>query len=386
MGKMNKIYKKSILIRNQYIKFIEKTNYLFFFYIIGIIQMLAFQRLLPFKYYADAYTIKHFIVSTTGLIPFDSFNNIAYFYKVLGFSLVTNLLIAGIFTFTISYIFILVSLYLSKIYAKPFFLFVIFGWITIMSIYLGQFSKEISVIILSTILLFFSKYRKIYFIPIIIILISLYAYYFRIYWFIILYLIIIFYISEKLKGFSRFLFIIVGIFILYIISNYFLHSPLTNARTYVNITRIGSTDAETIILNPFPNNNWLLDFLNSLIVYSLFIIPIPIILKLKFKYILFTLWIWVNLYIFLKLVFLLKTYKFLLPVQTFRRLKFSIYIIIAFIITQSIFEPDYGSFLKHQVGLTPIYIFLLGYFCYLKQPGVKYENSSYSRSFWRRGF
>jgi len=325
-----------------------------------------FQEYLPSKYYYDANTIKKFIALTTEIIPFNSYNNIAFFYKVIGFNQNSSLLNAGFFTFTLSYIFILiVVIFISrKIYITKKFLFIIFIWIILMSIYLGQFSKEITVLILSTILLIFAKYKEIYFLLLAIMLIVLYAYFFRIYWFIIIYLLILFYASEKIKGIFKYLFILVGIFMPFIISDYFLNTSITDARVNVNIGRINSIDAQTIILNPLPNHIWILDFLNSLIIFTLFIVPAPFLIKLSIKYIVFTLWVWVNIYIFFKSIYLSKILKFLISKPNYRRLKFSIYFIISYIMTQSLFEPDYGSFLKHQVGLCPIYIFLSSYYFY----------------------
>ncbi len=368
-----------------YIQLLETVIYFFLFYIIGVLEVFIFQKILPPKYYYDANTIKKFVALTTQIIPFNSYNNIAFFYKVSGFNQNSNLLNAGFYTFTIGYIFTLIAINLSKIYINKIFLFTIFMWITLLSLYLGQFSKEVSVVVLSTILLFFAKNKEKSFLFVALVLISLYAYYFRIYWFIILYLIFIFYISEKLKGVAKYLFILGALFIPFIISNYILQFPLTGARTSVNFGRINSLDAQTIILNPLPNNIWLLDFLNSLIIFISFIIPITILMKLKFKYIISTLFIWINFYILLKSIQLFKTYKFLIPKQTLRRLKFSIYFIIAFTMTQSIFEPDYGSFLKHQVGISPIYVFLFSYYFYLKNflKGGIYENNTYSRIIWR---
>lgn len=349
-----------------YNKFINTIFVIIFAYTLGLAFIFIAHNILPPKYYYDANTIKRFMVYATEFLPLNSYNNTAFFYKLLGFNFSTSLLYGGIFTYTLAFVLLFLNLNMGKISLNRNFIYLFTGWILIASIYLGQFSKEITIVMLSSILLYFAKLNKNKFIFPLIVFISLYAYYFRMYWFIILYFLILFYFFDKKRGWIKYVFILSGILFMFFLASlkgiYF-----TNAREIVNVNRIGSIDAQTIILNIFPNTNFIFDFLNSTTVFLIFFLPVSIIVKLNIKYILFFLWELLNIWFFIKATNFIFNHKFSLPRYIFNRAKFSIYLIITFTMTQSLFEPDYGSFLKHQIGIISLHLYLLSNYFHFKK-------------------
>jgi hypothetical protein len=362
-------------------KLINKLTIIFILFLILLLNLFIIHQLLPQKYFYDSNTIRNFIEFSEKILPLNSYNNIAFFYKKLGFNSNTKLFYAGIFTFSLAYFITILSLFFGKVKFNIKFLIIFSIWSFLMVIYLGQYSKEISVVILTFILLYFAKYNnnKI-FIPILITILSLYAYYFRIYWIIILYFILVFYFFNTVKGRSKLLLIFLSILLIFIVANY-KGVFLTDARTNVNINRIDSSDAQTIILNLLENRNFITDFLNSVVAFIQLLVPVTILIKLKIKYIVFTLWELLNIFLFARASLFFIKHKFYLPISLWRRVKFSIFLIISFTLTQSLFEPDYGSFLKHQIGIIPTYLFLItNYFYFYKKlrGSILYEYYSHS--------
>ncbi|WP_338151276.1 hypothetical protein [Persephonella sp. IF05-L8] len=301
---------------------------------------------------------------STSFIPLDSYNNIAFIYRLIGFNYDTNLAYAGIFTFSLAYLLTTLCIFVfGKLSLNKYFIGIFSLWSFLMVVYLGQFSKEISVIILLTLTLYIAGKKDYIFFPALIVILILYAYYFRIYWVIILYFVLFLYFIKNFSKFKYILFLI-GFLFLFVIANY-KGIFLTDARASVNSFRIGSIDAQSLILNPLKNTSFVTDFLNSIIIFIFFIFPIPIILKLKLKYILFSLWELFNIFLFIKAAYFFKN-KYDVPIHIKKRVKFSIIFIISFIFTQSLFEPDYGSFLKHQIGLIPLYLYLMSNYFYYK--------------------
>jgi hypothetical protein len=129
---------------------------------------------------------------------------------------------------------------------------------------------------------------------------------------------------------------------------------LTDARTSVNIGRLGSNEAETLIMNLMHNSSVFTDIINWLTGWIILLFPVPYLNNFSYLQWGFIIWNLINLMIFLKLIkYQNKTTK--IDYST----KWCIAWIIAFSATQGIFEPDLGSYVKHLIVILPMYFYLL---------------------------
>ena len=134
------------------------------------------------------------------------------------------------------------------------------------------------------------------------------------------------------------------IFIVQILSTQNYNS-IINARLSVNIQRIGSVDASTIVNDPLgPNNNFFIFIGNYLINAIRFLFPIELLTKGP-----------------LQMVFCL--YQIYISVSLIRscnkinnRNCLWIFTVISFLMISFIFEPDFGSFVRHESALFLIII------------------------------
>lgn len=335
-----------------------------FLLIIGILMVILSHIVLPEKFFSDGYAIGALIDSATSLIAFDSFNTTALVYRKIGFISNTNLLLEGIIVFVVSFVASFKSIKLLRLNNIYLFIF-FFGWVILMSIYLGQLSKEFLAILVFSFLLTLSQLNHRLFMPLLILIFLIVSYYFRIYYVIILGLIILFYIADTFESQKfRILFIAFGILTLFLLAN-FKGIYLTEARTTVNIYRLGSLNAQSIISNPLQNSSIFTDLFNAIYAFLNLLLPVSLILKFQIRYLIFILWELINIILFLKIVKYTKYMK--LHVRERKQVKFSIYLIVAFTMTQALFEPDYGSFLKHQLDLLPVFLYIVAIYFFNHQ-------------------
>ena len=143
--------------------------------------------------------------------------------------------------------------------------------------------------------------------------------------------------------------LIVTIFGLRIISEN-SYSEILNARTSTNALRIGSEDAVTIINDIIPNQS------NSPIIFiqnyalNTFRILFPLELLSKgVKYIPFVI---IQIALFFIVFSYIKSYKKNITIPQ------ALFIIIAFVLTSILFEPDFGSVIRHESAILPILLMI----------------------------
>jgi hypothetical protein len=124
--------------------------------------------------------------------------------------------------------------------------------------------------------------------------------------------------------------------------------PLTDARTMVNADRVDSPDARSAFDNTFGNTGWQTDVANAAIAWMYMNVPVALLARTSPHYVFFaafqicTLWF-----------FVAGCAAFLRAARRIRHAG-SVYprcaaFVIAYSLTQSIFEPDFGSFVRHEV-------------------------------------
>lgn len=204
-------------------------------------------------------------------------------------------------------------------------------------------------------------------VPIKITLISVFffveAVYFRQYFIIIsLFLIAItsitYYISRTRKNIGLFSYIAIILVVVYaflILSSFIApeqYEEVTNAREGVNKDREDSTDAATLISNLIPGNTLISELINYPINAVRMLVPLELLLKgLSYApFVFFQLLVTIYFIHCTKILFthLIFNDKYLI----------SYIIFLSFILTSFFFEPDFGSWVRHEIAAFPVFQYL----------------------------
>ncbi|MBU8686476.1 hypothetical protein KM918_03800 [Priestia megaterium] len=344
----------------------------------GIIIFLA-PHILPDKYFYDAITIRkqYTQLQNSSFEFFDSYANTARFYRFFGIDQLNSSLLEGCFAYSIVFISLFFTFKFTNTQINKQIAMFIFIWNVPVSIYLGQLSKDaIAFLFMGLITFLVIKSEKLTLFKILL-LIVIYALFFRSYWFTYGVFVLINY-SILLNGYKIFksqtlkiMCYIVGILALFITSNIF-GTALTDSRTSVNMFREGSVDANTLISNYMPNSNFLTDMINWMVAFITIVFPISLVPRMNILSLAFTLWNIFNIY-FLFRVFR-NTITYNLNDRDIKKIKLIFTLIISFTFTQALFEPDLGSFLRHQLIQLPpsFYLLLTCYKGYRKKFNAKF--------------
>lgn len=334
----------------------EKTRPLLLFILIAaacssVALSILKYNLLPNSFFFDAATIKRFMTDNNNLSVFDSYNTTAIFYKSLPAG--DSVLLVSLFSMIVCILIAWQVIYITGATKKltPVVIVIISIYLLLASIFLAQHTKDFIVLLLISSYIALTKYDKkglITFIGIAI----LYAILFRAYWLIIIGFFIGALIFQRRELMIKKLIAscLAMLFALAVLFKLFLDVPLTYYRTAVNETRLNNYDANanTLIENFFPAGNIIFEWLNAVTAWFLLMFPLPL-LKL------FTLY-HIASFALITLIFL---FLFLTAVKiNNKKSKISFILIICFTSVQSIFEPDYGSFLRHTTPLLPLFIFI----------------------------
>jgi len=129
------------------------------------------------------------------------------------------------------------------------------------------------------------------------------------------------------------------------------------SREVVNKTRLGSSDANSMIIPPIKPDTWYGEIIA--VFYGFFTVNIPVNgLKhiLSPQIIIFIVWQLLLFYILL-----VRFSKCLKERKKYQYELFILLIIFSFFILQGVFEPDLGSAIRHKIGIFPLIYFALYY-------------------------
>jgi len=355
------------------------TNHLILIglYVMGLLIVAMSPYLLPKKYFFDNDTLISLIQNTnTSTLP-KSFANTAFLYKLMGFGTFIPVSVGKYIIYTLSFIVVLLP---NKNFVNTIRFFsaehlIVIAWLMVLSIYLGQYSKELFSLIL--VFLLFKSFSNNYAFAFTVGLIMMYASYVRIYWFIVLILFLFGYflsiikIDKYLKILSLLLFITTFYFIVHIVTGKFI----TDARYSINITRIHSDYANTMIHNLFINTSTFTDIINTVYCWFILLIPINMIFQGFIQGLFALLQVTTVLFIIYKS---LKNYRFIkmgyevVVKDSYRQmLTVAVWWIFSFSFVEAMFEPDYGTFSRHELAILPMMIFILFYLSSVKFEELK---------------
>jgi hypothetical protein len=135
------------------------------------------------------------------------------------------------------------------------------------------------------------------------------------------------------------------------------------SREIINNSRVGSADANSIIISPVKPDTWYGETIG--IVYGFFTVNVPVNgLKhlLSPQIIVFVIWQLLLFYILL-----VRFSKCLKERKKYPNELFILIILFSFFILQGVFEPDLGSAIRHKIGVFPLIYFALYYEYFRKE-------------------
>ena len=325
---------------------------------------------LPSKYFYDSYKILRLMASSNvNSISFsgDAFNNSSLLFRYINFFDITTLLEWSILIAFIADIFLLYYFLRNKINSK-FELIVTYSFLGLLNLYVFNLSKEIIQFVIFTFICLVIKNERIKMqmkYALICIMLILESVFFRTYYVLMAALFIsisiIFYVSfksDRKTGFSKISFLVIialiGIYIFLIICEYLMpeeYQELIQVRNHLTLGRIGDDSAQTLIVNLIPDNeNKLLFIVNYFINFIRILFPVELIVKGVYYWIFCVFQLICTYCLFKKL----KYYKILLD-----REKMCLCLMLAYYVTGVFFEPDFGSFVRHEAATAPIWLVMI---------------------------
>jgi hypothetical protein len=323
----------------------------------------AHNSVLPTRFLLDELVIGDRIKSVTKFEAFgDSFDNLAWIFKYFG---LTNPVITLI-GFAASALGLSTAVWKARVKSLTVIeLFLVAFWLVNQTVYIGLPSKEIVISLLM--LLVFSIHGSRAVMPLFAIGAVLVAVYFRSYWAIVLCATFVLYFAPpflrrpvSLVFMGLFLFAAVAV----VFANLYGES-IEFARQSVNQYR-DPNDASSIIEPFFHGDGMIIGIVNVVITWTTFFVPLSLLTSGSL------LQAAGGIGVCLTFVTLLNRYRLviaLFPAVRFDRLCFCF--LFCFVATQALFEPDYGSYLKHLSPISPIILYLI-----LRLRGLKEQASS----------
>ena len=336
---------------------------------LGTLATLIWIRILPEQYFYDGELIRSLLKAELNpATAFDTFINTAWVFAVLGFNADTDPEITAISSFILAFVPIAACVFagMRRIQLGSSLLFS--AWIAVGSIYLGQLSKEIIALwFVALILCVIGLKRPIAWLAFTIPLV--YAIGFRPYWLLIAaFWFLFWWLSYRCWNFSlKAIFLYGSMFTTSAAYYSYRNEHITEIRNRVNELRIGSDVAQSIIVNYLPNSSILHDVVNWNISWFFILFPIPVLQFLEpLQILFFLLTVSTTIFVYLFVVNFRIELTMSTPSQR-RRIRACVTFLMAFTLVQAIFEPDYGSVLKHMTNLLP----MLGYMLFIGRWSIK---------------
>ncbi|AMO78186.1 hypothetical protein [Pseudomonas citronellolis] len=332
----------------------KSTSAIIWIAIAALLILIAFTKksIFPERFFFDEEAIWSFMQYAPRFNIGEAYSSTAAFYKLLGASPQSNTFIA------LSCLGIIFTIYRSTQYEK----ITSIDFVTLMLIiYFGILSMTYMTLLSKDLIVFLILYS---FIPLArngmrglvlwTLVAALYAAYFRLYW--ILFLLefwgVFFLLRFRNHPILLLLYIPLSLLALSIAFKVLLGVELDSFRTSINDVR-EADNARTMILPWVSGSGIFSGWINSSITWATLIVPIPLAVLITPYYLSITLFI---------LMFYYKLWKKALNKLDFKNNlsgSSSALLIISFTAIQSIFEPDYGSYLRHLTPFFPVFLYAI---------------------------
>jgi len=190
----------------------------------------------------------------------------------------------------------------------------------------------------------------------------LYALGFRTYWavIVVLYLVLMAGWQMGLGWPARLALVALAILPLSLASESFAGLWLSDGRTVVVEAREGDPDSATLLFNRWPNTSPLTDLANATAGWLTLVLPFHLLTLGAVQHIAFALFQFANTAIFVRAAAALPRPQRGAPVSPDAWLGASAAAwCVAYTVVQGMFEPDFGSFVKHEANLVPMLMLLV---------------------------
>lgn len=326
-----------------------------FGFVLGLAVTLARGVVVPANYNFDSQKIQAIALGAIPSFGDDSFKNVALVYRFLHLSNAsTAVALCG---YLLGSAVIVLSIWRSGNRAETGFresLLILISFVLV-AIYLSQYSKDVFVLpIVAAVLLLPSR---LWGDVAIVAIVALYAVYFRQYWLLVGVGFILYRATTRRPVRVRLLILwgVLGAIGVGVSLALILGLPVDHFRSVVNETR--SVGAMSQIEPFLTSGSVIAGYVNVILTYFALIVPLPLLTTAGFSYLpivaLFA-------FIWLSTLFALKRQGAWVNVDHRRgtTLSRAISVIFSFLLTQALFEPDYGSALKHLTPLIPLILFV----------------------------
>jgi hypothetical protein len=307
--------------------------------------------LLPYKYFADSEHIQSLGMAASGPAA-DSFTTMAWLYRLAGafdYPTVTYMATLGLFFVVVFRCVRLADI--SRIGWPETILFIFCG--VEASIYLAQFSKE-SVIVLLVLLLVVVPERVSGDLTFALFA-CCYAYLIRSYWFVVVGLYIGFRLVLRCER-SRWLPIFVACSLVALAYGTKLAMGVDLGSFRAAVNESNALYAQSAIQDYLPIAGPIGAAANAILTQLLLIVPIPLVVALSPTYLVFSA---VISALWLRVLQVARTGTRLGWFRVDTRLSRAVSLLLAMLTVQAVFEPDYGSYIKHLTPLLPLFFLVL---------------------------
>lgn len=331
---------------------------------------------LPAKFLVDELVIFDRMKTVAAFRAFgDSFDNLAWLFNFFGLGNFSISLL-GFLASTVGLFFALWRSGLSAL--KPLEFFLVVFWLINQTVYIGVPSKELIISLLVLFVFIFSSSRAV--VLAFIFSAALVAIFFRAYWGITLCATLVLYFgpSSFRKPASLAIFALALFFAVAFLFAKVYGESLDFARLNANEWR-DPNEVGSIIVQFIPGDGILVGVANVAITLATFILPLRLITSGALMQTVGGIGVF---FTFSLLFFRYRVASTLFPVGRFEKLCFCF--LVSFVSTQAIFEPDYGSFLRHLSPVSPMIIYLSLRLRALREPGEE-PVALLSQSLSRRG-
>lgn len=310
---------------------------------------------LPAKYLFDAGNIASRFGYVDRFVVGEAYDNTALFYELLFLSGSPHLaafIIPTVFSvFTLKCMTVQKPLGWGALHSLVLYAFICF----VSAVYLGQYSKEATSMLVTMAFFYMSRTLRTRLIWLLIA--CVYAAFFRPYWFIVvaMYFYYGFFLKRSRHMTVFMLSIVLAILMLALAFQFVLGVDLAYYRYMVNDTRTYDISANTMITPLLPTGGIGLEWLNGVLQFILMFFPVPLISgnPLYISFILILASIAIRLILAIRV-----TLRSNRSERRSRRTE-CLALVVAFITVQSIFEPDYGSYIRHLLPVLPLVLYVL---------------------------
>lgn len=320
---------------------------------VGLCLVVFRQTIFPAKFFYDGIQIQGLAQGTVAVDGDLNFGRVAQVYAALGLQSEADLAALGGYLFFSActvVVYAHVRQSLSQIRTAR---LIIATSMLLGAAYLGDYSKDVFVLPLVLIITTVPAPRR--FDIAVFVAMLLYATVFRQYWYLIacLYLAARVFGLHKARARTTLILAITTIVATSFAASLALGQPVNAFRTEYNESRVGSQDAASSIPGYFPGNDWLSVAGDVFTTFIFLQAPIPLLLLGGVYYLFLAaliFWLWQLIALW----------------QPGKRAGFGVRqqrvfaLFASLLVVQSLFEPDYGSALRHLTPLMPLLLLLLG--------------------------